>query len=219
MAELLVWNQAALKFFESGLDRGVLYVRDGSGNYPLGVAWEGLMSLTEKPGGAEITDLWANNVKYAQLLSADIFDGSLEAYTYPPAFAVCLGIETAIAGMLISQQPRLSFGLSYRTWKGSEAAGGQAEYQLHVIYGCTAQPSEVARATINDSPEATSFSWEFKTTPADMTGELPVSKITLDSADLSVPEMAAVKDALWGIDTPTDAYLPLPDALLALATP
>ena len=167
----------------------------------------------------DITDLWDNNVKYAQLLSADIFDGSLEAYTYPPEFAVCLGIESAIAGMLISQQARLSFGLSYRTWKGSEAAGGQAEYQLHVIYGCIAQPSEVARATINDSPEATSFSWEFKTTPADMTGELPVSKITIDSADLTVPEMQAVKDALWGVDTPTDAYLPLPDALLTLATP
>jgi len=219
MAELLVWNQSALKFYESGLDRGVLYVRDGSGNYPLGVAWEGLINLTEKPGGAEPTDLWANNVKYAQLISTEIFDGSLEAYTFPDEFGVCDGVEEAITGMHISQQARASFGLSYRTWVGSEAAGAQAEYKLHVIYGCLIQPSEVSRATINDSPEAATFSWEFKTVPAAMAGELPVSKITLNSADLPAPQMAAVKDALWGVDTPTDAYLPLPDALLTLATP
>jgi hypothetical protein len=219
MAELLVWNQAALKFYESGLDRGVLYVRDGAGAYPLGVAWEGLINLTEKPGGAEVTDLWANNVKYAQLLSADMFDGSLEAYTYPDEFLICDGIEEAVTGMLIGQQPRSTFGLSYRTWIGSEAAGSQAEYKLHVVYGCVIQPSEVSRASINDSPEAATFTWEFKTTPAAMTGELPVSKITLNSADLPAAQMQAVKDALWGVDTPTDAYLPLPDALLTLATP
>ena len=218
MAELLVWNVSALKFYESGLDRGVLYVRDGSGNYPLGVAWEGLINLTEKPGGAEPTDLWANNVKYAQLISSEIFDGSLEAYTYPDEFLPCDGVEEAVTGMLIGQQARSTFGLSYRTYEGSEAAGQMAEYKLHVIYGCLVQPSEVSRATINDSPEAATFSWEFKTVPAAMTGELPVSKITLSSADLGAPEMAAVKDALWGIDTPTDAYLPLPDALLTLAT-
>ena len=219
MANLLVWNVSALKFFESGLDRGVLYVRDGSGNYPLGVAWEGLMNLTEKPGGAEPTDLWANNAKYAQLISTEIFDGSIEAYTYPPEFGVCDGVEEAVTGMLIAQQSRSSFGLSYRTWLGSEAAGQMGTYKLHVIYGCVIQPSEVSRATINDSPEAATFSWEFKTVPAAMTGELAVSKITLSSADLPAPQLLAVEAALWGEDTPTDAYLPLPDALLTLATP
>lgn len=219
MAILLEWNVSALKFYESGLDRGVLYVRDGSGNYPLGVAWEGLINLTEKPGGAEPTDLWANNVKYAQLISTEIFDGSLEAYTYPDEFLPCDGVETSIAGMLIGQQARSSFGLSYRTYKGSEAAGQMAEYKLHVVYGCIIQPSEVSRATINDSPEAATFSWEFKTVPAAMAGELPVSKITIDAAVLSAPELLAVEAALWGEDTPTDAYLPLPDALLALCTP
>jgi hypothetical protein len=219
MANLLVWNVAALKFYESGLDRGVLYVRDGAGDYPLGVAWEGLINLTEKPGGAEPTDLWANNVKYAQLISTEIFDGSLEAYTYPDEFLVCDGVEESIAGMLIGQQARSSFGLSYRTYKGSEAAGQMAEYKLHVVYGCLIQPSEVARSTINDSPEAATFSWEFKTVPAAMTGELPVSKITIDASVLGAPELLAVEEALWGVDTPTDAYLPLPDALLALCTP
>lgn len=219
MAELLVWNVSTLKFYESGLDRGVLYVRDGSGNYPLGVAWEGLINLAEKPGGAEPTDLWANNVKYAQLISSEIFDGSIEAYTYPDEFLVCDGIEIAVAGMTIGQQARTAFGMSYRTWVGNEAAGQEDGYKLHVIYGCLIQPSEVSRATINDSPEAATFSWEFKTTPAAMTGELPVSKITIDSRTLGTPEMTAVKDALWGVDTPTDAYLPLPDALLTLATP
>ena len=219
MANLLVWNVAALKRYESGLDRGVLYVRDGSGNYPLGIAWEGLMNLTEKPGGAEPTDLWANNVKYAQLISTEIFDGAFEAYTYPPEFGVCDGVEEAVAGMLIGQQARSSFGLSYRTWDGSEAAGSMANFKIHVIYGCIVQPSEVSRATINDSPEAATFSWEFKTVPASMAGELPVSKITLEEENLPAPQLAAVTDALWGIDTPIDAFLPLPDALLALATP
>lgn len=219
MANLLVWNVSTLKFYESGLDRGVLYVRDGSGNYPLGVAWEGLMNLTEKPGGAEPTDLWANNVKYAQLISTEIFDGSLEAYTYPPEFLPCDGIEEAVTGMLIAQQARSSFGLSYRTYLGSEAGGDQANFKIHVVYGAIVQPSEVARATINDSPEAATFSWEFKTVPASMAGELPVSKIIIEEANLPAPQLAAVTDALWGIDTPIDAYLPLPDALLALCTP
>lgn len=219
MANLLVWNQSALKFYESGLDRGVLYVRDGSGDYPLGVAWEGLINLTEKPGGAEPTDLWANNAKYAQLISAEIFDGSLEAYTYPDAFLACDGVEEAVTGMLIGQQARSTFGLSYRTFHGSDAAGQEAYYKLHCIYGCLVQPSEVSRATINDSPEAATFSWEFKTVPVAMTGELAVSKITLSSKDLPAPQLLAVEVALWGEDTPTDAYLPLPDDLLTLATP
>ncbi|RLC97495.1 MAG: hypothetical protein DRI46_12940 [Chloroflexi bacterium] len=218
MAILLEWNVAAIKFFESGLDRGVLYARHTDGTYPLGVAWEGLMSVSEKPGGAEPTDLWANNTKYAQLVSAETFDGSIEAYTFPDEFLVCDGVVVGVTGLLIAQQARTPFGLSYRTWIGSEAAGQTADYKIHCIYGCLIQPSEVSRATINDSPEAATFSWEFKTTPAAATGFAAVSKITLDSRDLAAPQLLAVEEALYGVDTPTDAYLPLPDALIALAT-
>lgn len=217
MAILLQWNVAALKLFESGLDRGVLYVRDGSGNYPLGVAWEGLMGVTEKPGGAEITDLWANNAKYAQLVAPEIFDGSIEAYTFPDEFGVCDGLAEATAGMDVAQQPRSTFGISYRTWLGSESAGQTNDYKIHVVYGCVVQPSEVSRASINDSPDTVTFSWEFKSTPAAMTGYQPVSKITLTASELSANALIAVEEALYGVDTPTDAYLPLPDALLTLA--
>jgi hypothetical protein len=177
------------------------------------------MNLTEKPGGAEITDLWANNAKYAQLISTEIFDGSLEAYTYPEEFLVCDGVEESVTGMLIGQQARSAFGLSYRTYLGSEAAGQMANYKIHVIYGCVIQPSEVSRASINDSPEAATFSWEFKTTPAAMAGELPVSKITIDASTLGAPELIAVETALYGTDPTPAAYLPLPDALLTLCTP
>ena len=217
MAMLLNWNVSSEKFYESGLDRGVLYVRDATGAYPLGVAWEGLMSLSEKPGGAEPTDLWANNVKYAQLVSAEIFDGSIEAYTYPDEFLVCDGIVEGAVGLLVAQQTRSIFGLSYRTYLGSEAGGQMENYKIHCIYGCLIQPAEVSRATINDSPEAATFSWEFKTTPVSATSLLAVSKIVLESKNLPANGLLAVETALYGDDTPTDAYLPLPDALITLA--
>lgn len=216
MTNPLTWNNAALRIFESGLDQGVVYVRDGSGNYPLGVAWEGLISVSEKPGGAEPTDLWANNVKYAQLFSAETFDGSIEAYTYPIEFQPCDGIAEADTGVYVGQQTRVPFGLTYRTWVGSEAAGQKDHYKLHIVYGAVIQPSEVGRNTINDSPEAATMSWEFKTTPAAMTGFAAVSKIVLDTSLLSANALTAVEEALYGNGT-ADPYLPLPDALLALA--
>ena len=217
MGILLEWNVSADKFFESGLDRPVLYVRDSGGAYPLGVAWEGLMSVSEKPGGAEPTDLWANNAKYAQLISAETFDGSIEAYTYPDEFLVCDGIVEGATGLVVAQQGRSVFGMSYRTYVGSEAAGQMADYKIHCVYGCLISPSEVSRATINDSPEAATFSWEFKTTPVSATDLLAVSKITLDSRTLPANGLIAVEEALYGVDTPVDAYLPLPDALITLA--
>lgn len=216
MTNPLTWNVAAAKFFESGLDQGVLYARDGSGNYPLGVAWEGLISISEKPGGAEPTDLWANNAKYAQLISAETFDGSIEAYTYPDEFLACDGWAEADTGMLVAQQTRTPFGLSYRTYLGTEAAGQTADYKIHVVYGAQVQPSEVSRSTINDSPEAATFSWEFKTTPAAMTGQNAVSKIVLIASLLSANALIAVEEALYG-DGTADPFLPLPDALLTLA--
>lgn len=216
MTNPLTWNVAANRKFESGLDRGVVYPRDVSGNYPLGISWEGLISVSEKPGGAEATDLWANNVKYAQLFSAETFDGSIEAYTYPIEFQPCDGVAAPDTGVYASQQTRTPFGMSYRTWVGSEAAGQQNTYKIHVVYGATVQPSEQGRNTINDSPEALTFSWEFKTTPAPMTGYNPVSKLVLDMSLLSANAIIAVEEALYG-DGTADPFLPLPDALLVLA--
>ena len=215
----LVWNVAAEKKFESGLDKGVLYVRDGAGNYPLGIAWEGLMTFTEKPGGAEPTDLWANNAKYAQLISTETFEATLEAYTYPDEFGVCLGVEAHPddVGMLLHQQARSEFGVCYRTYVGSEAAGQTAQYKLHIVYGLSAQPSEIARTTINDSPEAGTFSWELRSTPAAATGYAPVSKITIDEELILPADLTAIEDVLYG--NGASAALPLPDALFALLTP
>lgn len=217
MAFNISWNVAAEKFFESGLDRGVLYVRDANGDYPLGVPWEGLMTVSEKPGGAEPTDLWANNAKYSQLVSAEVFDGSIEAYTYPDEFNVCDGVVETETGVLVAQQSRSTFGLCYRTYVGSDAAGQMANYKIHVVYGALVQPSEVSRATINDSPEAATLSWEFKTTPVAATGLLAVSKIVFDSRTLGATELTAVEESLYGADA-VEPELLLPDALIALAT-
>ena len=220
MTIILEWNVGAEKFYESGLDRGVLYVRDGAGDYPLGVAWEGLMNVSEKPGGAEPTDLWANNTKYAQLVSAEIFDGSIEAYTFPDEFMPCDGVVEEAAGVMLAQQARSTFGMTYRSYVGSEASGQMSAYKIHIIYGCLIQPSEVSRATINDSPEAATFSWEFKTTPVSATGYLPVSKITLDSRTIAPADLADIEKELYGfaVDAPIP-NLPLPDDLFALLTP
>jgi len=215
----LTWDASADKKFESGLDRGVLYVKS-AGTYPLGVAWEGLQSVTEKPGGAEVTDLWANNAKYAALVATEIMEGTIEAYTFPDEFLPCLAIEPHgdEPGFWVHQQARVEFGLSFRTWYGSDADGQSANYKLHVVYGCLAKPSEVARSTINDSPEAISFSWEFTTTPVAATGFAPLSVITLDESVILAADMTALTEELWG-DVGGDANLPLPDALMAFLTP
>lgn len=221
MAILLSWGASADKKYESGVDRGVLYVRDGTGAYKPGVAWEGLISVTEKPSGDEPTDLWANNAKYAQLLSAPLFDGSIEAYTFPEEFLVCDGVVADVTGLseaLLHQQARSTFGLSYRTWEGSDANGQYDSYKIHCIYGCVTQPSEVSRATINDSPEAITFSWEFKTVPVATTNYGYVSKLTFESDKLTAADLVIIEEQLYGQDTPVDAELLLPDAMLALLT-
>jgi hypothetical protein len=216
---LLTWNESADKKFESGLDRGVLYVKS-AGTYPLGVAWEGLMSITEKPGGAEVTDLWSNNAKYSALVSAEIFEGTIEAYTFPDAFLPCLAIDQHPddVGMLIHQQARVEFGLSYRTYYGSDAVGQSGFYKLHIVYGALSKPSEVSRSSINDSPEAATFSWEFTTTPVVATGYAPLSVITIDGETLLPADLSVIEDELWG-NGGGDANLPLPDVLFALLTP
>jgi hypothetical protein len=217
MAIQLTWDAAADKKFESGVDRGVLYVQS-AGTYPLGVAWEGLVNVTEKPSGAEITDLWANNAKYAALVSVETFDLSIEAYTFPEEFLACLGMEAdgTDPGLKYGQQARIPFGFSYRSYYGSDASGQQANYKIHLVYGLIAQPSEVARSTINDSPEAITFTFEAKSTPAAMTGQSPVSKIELDESILSGANLTTLEETIYGDQIPTDPSLPLPDALIAL---
>lgn len=216
----LVWNVSAEKFYESGLDRGTLYVRNGSGSYTPGIAWEGLINVTEKPGGAEPTDLWAGNVKYAQLISPEIFDGSIEAYQFPDEWLACDGVlpHATHLGTYLGQQARSTFGLSYRTRIGSDADGDESAYKIHCIYGCKAQPSEVSRDTVNDSVETATFSWEFKTTPVSATGFSAVSKLTFDTRTLTAGNLTALEAALWGLDDVTTPNLPLPDALFALFT-
>jgi hypothetical protein len=218
MAITLTWNVSADKIYESGVDRGTLYVVDGVGDYDPGVAWEGLINVTEKPGGAEATDLWANNQLYAKLISPEIFDGSIEAYTFPPEWLEADGVlpHATHLGTYYHQQARKTFGLSYRTRIGSDAQGGELGYKIHCIWGCVAQPSEVSRATVNDSPEAATFSWEFKTTPVNATGmNTAVSKMTFDTRTLTAGNLTALEDQLWGTTGPA---LLLPDALVALFT-
>lgn len=215
----LVWNVSAEKFYESGMDRGTLYVRNGSGLYTPGVAWEGLISVTEKPGGAEATDLWANNVLYSKLVSPEIFDGAMEAYQFPDEWWPCDGVVAdTITGAFVHQQARSTFGLAYRTRVGSDQDGAEAAYKIHLIYGCLVAPSEVARTTINDSPEAATFSWEFKTTPVSMTGYSALSKLTFDTRTLSAGNLTVLESQLWGLDDVTTPNLPLPDTLFALFT-
>lgn len=219
MAFDVSWNAAADKKFESGLDRGVLYVQS-AGLYPLGKAWEGLINVTEKPSGAEITDLWANNAKYSALVAVETFDISIEAYTFPEEFLVCLGMvkDGTDPGVILGQQSRVSFGLAYRSWYGSDADGQTANYKLHLVYGLIAQPSEVSRATINDSPEAATMTFEAKSTPVAVATGSPVSKITIDESILTAGNLTAVEDAIYGTNPTPVAELPLPDALIALLT-
>jgi len=219
MAQLLSWNAAADKKFESGLDKGVLFVQT-AGAYPDGKAWEGLINVTEKPSGAEITDLWANNSKYSALVAVETFDISIEAYTFPEEFLACLGMEpdSTDPGVIMGQQTRVPFGLAYRSFYGSDADGQEAHYKLHLVYGLIAQPSEVARATINDSPEAITMTFEAKSTPTPVATGAPVSKITIDESVLTAGNLTAIEDVIYGQDPTPLAILPLPDALLALLT-
>lgn len=213
---VLTWGASADKKYESGVDRGVLYVKS-AGTYPLGVAWEGLISVTEKPGGAEVTDLWANNSKYAALVATETFEGTIEAYTFPDEFLECMAMleHTTDPGVIIGQQSRVEFGLCWRTRLGSDAGGPEANYKLHLVYGCLAKPSEVQHSTVNDSPEAVAFSWDFTTTPVAATGYADIAKITLDESVLSAANWTALTEELWG-DAVGDPNLPLPDALFAL---
>ena len=191
---------------------GVLYVQDASGAYPKGVAWNGLTAVNETPSGAEATPLYADDIKYLNLRSAEEFGATIEAYTYPEEFEQCDGSAELAPGIKIGQQARNAFGLCYRTVVGNDIAGNDFGYKLHIIYGATAAPSEKAYATINDSPEAITFSWEVSCTPVDVAGFKPTASLVIDSTKVDAEKLEALEAVLYGGES-TEASLPLPDAI------
>lgn len=212
MAKLL-WDQTSERRYENGIDRGVLYIPT-SGIYSSGYAWNGLTTVTESPSGAEQTPLYADNIKYLNLTSTEEFGGTIEAYTYPQEFEQCDGTATPQTGVTIGQQTRSSFGLSYRTKIGNDLTD-EAGYKLHLVYGAKAMPSEKAYATINDSPEALTFSWEFMTTAIEVTGYKRTSLLTIDSTKVQSANLTTLEDALYGT-AGTTARLPLPDEVFTI---
>ena len=205
----IIWDQTGERLYETGVNHGVLYIPT-SGAYNKGVAWNGLTAITESPSGAEATALYADDIKYLNLMSAEEFSCTIEAYTYPDEFAECDGSASLVNGVSIGQQPRKTFGLCYRTTIGNDTDSNAHGYKLHMIYGCLAAPSEKAYATINDSPEAITFSWEVSTTPVNVTGHKPTALLTIDSTKADPTKLAALEKILYG-DIETEARLPLPD--------
>ena len=211
----LVWDQSGQKFFETGVSNGVLYVSDGQGGYLKGVAWNGLTSVAENPSGAESNPVYADNIKYLNIISAEEFGATIEAYTYPDEFMECDGSAQVVAGVNIGQQARKSFGISYRTRVGNDVAGDNLGYKIHVIYNCQAAPSGKTYSTVNESPEAITFSWEVTTTPVPVEGFRPTATVVFDSTKLDAGKMAAVENALYG-GTSSEPGLPSIEELLAL---
>ena len=207
----LVWDQTGERYYETGVKMGVLYPQEG-GAYPKGVVWNGLTAVTESPSGAEATALYADDIKYLNLISTEEFGATIEAYTYPDEFAQCDGSAALMPGVMLGQQTRKTFGLCYRTTLGNDVDGNEYGYKLHLIYGALAAPSEKAYATINDSPEAITFSWEVSTTPVNVTGYKPTACITIDSTKVDEAALALLEEVLYGTDS-EEARLPLPDEL------
>lgn len=211
----LVWDQTSERFYETGVDKGVLYTPDALGVYATGVAWNGLVSVQEAPSGAEANPQYADNIKYLNLVSAEEFGATIEAFTYPDEFAQHDGLSSPEVGLTVGQQGRKMFGLSYRTLKGNDTEGTEYGYKLHLVYGCVAAPTEKAYSTVNDSPEPITFSWEVTTTPVPMTGAKPTSVLTIDSTTVSPTGLAALETQLYG-DAVETANLPLPDEVVTL---
>ena len=215
----LVWDKTGERLYETGVKQGVLYLLGSSGTYMKGVAWNGLTNVTESPSGAEATPLYADDIKYLNLMSTEEFGGTIEAYTYPDEFAECDGSASLTDGVYIGQQARKTFGFCYRTTLGNDVDNNNYGYKLHLVYGALASPSEKAYGTINDSPEAITFSWEFSTTPVNVTGHKPTASITIDSTKVDPEKLAALEKILYGDDADsTEARLPLPDEVAQIMT-
>ena len=209
------WDATGERLYENGIDHGVLYLQDSSGNYPNGVAWNGLTSFSESPDGGDVTDLWADNIKYGSLRAAENYKGSIEAFTYPEEFAACDGSATVATGVYAGQQKRQPFGFCCRTMVSSDTSTeGTETYKLHLVYNATVSPSEKTYETINDSPDAITFSWDFDTIPINVTGYKPTACITIDSTKADSTKLAALKDKLYGTSSAA-AYLPLPDEVIS----
>lgn len=213
----LVWDAAGARKFETGVDHAVLYPQGSDGSYPLGVAWNGLTGVTESPSGAEATPMYADNLKYLNLMSAEEFGATIEAYTYPDEFAACNGEAEATPGLIVGQQNRKTFGLCYRTLLGNDIDGTDHGYKLHLIYGAKVAPSEKAYTTVNDSPEAISLSWQVTTTPVEVPNLKPAATIVIDSTKVDPTKLAALEAELYGNVT-DPSNLPLPTAVIALLT-
>lgn len=212
---VLTWDEVGERLYETGVDHGVLYLPDEAGDYSNGVAWNGLTTVTESPSGAEASAQYADNIKYLNLISAEQFGATLEAFTYPEEFAECDGTAVPTDGVMIGQQGRKVFGLCYRTRLGNDVDGTDHGYKLHLVYGAQAAPSEKAYATINDSPEAIAFSWEISTTPVPVTDYKPTALLTLDSTKVGATVLSDLEDILYGTES-VDARLPLPDEVITL---
>jgi len=210
-----VWDQVGEHLYETGVDHGVLYIPDSFGVYDTGFAWNGLTTVTESPSGAEATPQYADNIKYLNLLSLEEFAGTIEAFTYPEEFAQCDGTAVPETGVYVGQQTRKTFGFSYRTRLGNDLEAQDFGYKLHMVWGAKAAPSEKAYNTINDSPEAINFSWEFWTTPVAVTGLKPTSYMCVDSTKVDADALAALEDFLYGTIS-DDPRLPTPDEVLGL---
>lgn len=216
----IVWDQTGDRFYETGVDHGVLYVQS-NGTYPSGVPWNGLTAVTESPSGAEASAFYADNIKYLNLMSAEEFGATIEAYTYPDEFEACDGSAELADGVKIGQQKRSAFGLCYRTKIGNDTDGDDKGYKLHLIYGAMASPSERNYQTVNDSPEPITFSWEVTTTPVAVTGKRPTACLTIDSRTADTAKLAALEEILYGKDaggsgSAAEPRLPLPDEIATM---
>lgn len=211
----LIWDEVGQRFFETGVKNGVLYVQDNDGSYKNGVVWNGLTAVTESPSGAEETPLYADDVKYLTLRSAEEFGATIEAYTYPEEFEQCDGSASIATGVTIGQQARRAFGLCYRTAIGNDIQGQEFSYKLHLLYGCTVAPSEKSYSTINDNPEAITFSWELSTVPVPVDGFKPTASLVIDASKVEKGKMALLEDALFG-DESNEAKLLLPNEIMEM---
>lgn len=220
MPQLLAWDQAGERLYETGVDRGVLYIPDVNGDFNDGVAWNGLVSVSESPTGAESNAQYADNIKYLNLVAKEEFEATLEAFTYPDEFAQFDGAAEIQPGVQIGQQNRTPFGLCYRTLIGNDLQGTDLGYKLHIIYNALATPTEKAYGTVNESPEAITFSWDLTTTPVAVTGFKPTASVVIDSTKVEAADLTALEAILYGDDTgPTQPRLPLPDELVTLMAP
>ena len=211
----LVWDKTGERLYETGVEQCALFPQDNTGAYPKGVAWNGITNVTESPSGAEPTKLYANDRVYGTLMSAEELGGTIEAYMFPDEFAECDGSTSIVPGVKIMQQPRKAFGLAYKTLIGNDVVGTNYGYKLHIIYNALASPSEKAHATVNDSPEADTMSWEFSTTPVNVAGYKPSASMEFDSTTTDATKLAALEAIIYGSDD-TEPRLPFPDEIIEL---